>query len=105
MAFRACLVVTMLLAPLGAAAQTPCGGADLGTVTVKTVRDARTLLLADGRMLRLAALEIPPGETPALKSLEGRPLALQAADGTPDRYGRHVALAIPPDAGQTEQES
>ena len=105
MAFRACLVVTMLLAPLGAAAQTPCGGADLGPVTVKTVRDARTLLLADGRTLRLAALEIPPGETPALKSLEGRPLALKAADGTPGRYGRLVAFATTPEGGHSVQES
>ena len=104
MAARACLVIVILLSPFAAAAA-PCGGADLGTVTIKAVKDARTLLLADGRTLRLAALEIPDGQAAALKSLEGRPLALRAADGTPDRYGRLVAFAGPAEGGPSVQES
>src|SRR6185503_17349204 len=102
MAARACLVIVILLSPFAAAAA-PCGGADLGTVTIKAVKDARTLLLTDGRTLRLAALEVPAGE--ALKSLEGRPLALKAAGETPDRYGRLVAFAAQTDGGQSVQES
>src|SRR3569623_1547340 len=102
MAGRARLILVMLLWPLAAAAA-PCGGADLGQATVKAVRDARTLLLADGRTLHLAALEIPPGQETALKRLEGEALTLTAGAGTPERYGRIVAIAAAPD-GQSVQE-
>jgi len=105
MAIRASIIAVSLLAAASAHAETACGGADLGTVTVKAAQDARTLLLADGRKLRLAAVEIPAGQTAALKSLEGRPLALRAADGTPDRYGRLVAFAGPAEGGPSVQES
>ncbi|MGN6570652.1 MAG: thermonuclease family protein [Pseudolabrys sp.] len=104
MAGRAALILVMVLWPLAAAAE-PCGGEALGTVTVKAVRDARTLLLADGRTLHLAALEIPSGETPALKALEGATVTLKAAAGSPDRYGRLVAFAEPAAGGQSVQES
>ena len=105
MAMRACLVITMLFTTLPAAAQAPCGGADLGTATVKAVRDVRTLLLADGRTLRLAALEIPAEQEAALKDLEGRSLTLTAAAGAPDRYGRLVAFAALAAGGRSVQES
>lgn len=103
MAMRGCLIAVVLLAAASARAEAPCGGADAGTVTVKAVRDARTLLLEDGRTLRLAALDIPSAEAPALRSLEGRPLALKAAAGSPDRYGRLVAFGV--QNGQLVQES
>lgn len=105
MSARLCLIAVMLLSPFAAAAQAPCGGAGLGTVTVKAVRDARTLLLADGRTLHLAAVEIPPGHGSALKALEGRLLTLKAGAEASDRYGRLVAFASVPDSGQTIQES
>ena len=105
MAARACLIAVLLLGAAAAHAGTPCGGAELGTVTVKSAPDARTLVLADGRTLRLAALDIPAGQAPALKSLEGQRLTLAAADGSPDRYGRLVAFAVPAEGGQSVQES
>ncbi|HXD44179.1 MAG TPA: thermonuclease family protein [Pseudolabrys sp.] len=98
------LIVGMLLSSL-AAAQSPCGGAGLGTVTVKAVRDVRTLLLADGRTLRLAALDIPAGREAALRALEGQPLTLKSGAEVRDRYGRLTAFAMAPDAAQTVQES
>jgi endonuclease YncB( thermonuclease family) len=104
MATRACLII-MLLSPVAAAAQSPCGGGDLGQATVKAVRDARTLILADGRTLRLAALDIPAGHEMALRTLEGRPLILKASAEAHDRYGRLTAFASLPDTTQTVQES
>ena len=105
MVARACLVAVMMLSPIAAAAQTACGGQDLGTVTIKAVRDARTLLTADGRELRLAALEISPAGVPALRSLEGHVLRLRAATEAHDRYGRIVAFATAPDTTRSVQET
>jgi len=105
MAVRACLFILFLLTPFAATAQSPCGGADLGMVAVKAVRDARTLLLADGRSLRLAALEVPDGHEAALRVLEGQSLALKAAARTPDRYGRLVAFATRGNTAETVQEA
>ncbi len=102
---RVCLVAVMMLSPLAAAAQTACGGQALGTVTVKAVRDARTLLTDDGRELRLAALEIPPAGARRCGSLEGRVLTLTAAAEARDRYGRIVAFATAPDTTRSVQET
>jgi endonuclease YncB( thermonuclease family) len=102
---RTCLAAVMLLTSIAARAEPVCGGADLGTVTVKAVRDARTLLLADGRELRLAALEIPPAGEAALRALAGAPLSLTAAPEARDRYGRIVAFAARPDTGRSVQEA
>lgn len=106
MSARACLAVVILLSPLAAAvAQTACGGQDLGTVTVRAVRDARTLVTDDGPEVRLAALEIPPAGTAALHRLEGRVLRLKAAAEARDRYGRIVAFATAPDTTRSVQEA
>ena len=40
-----------------AAAQEPCRLSVIGTATIAAVRDGRTLLLGDGRELRLAGIE------------------------------------------------
>lgn len=103
MGARVCLVI-VLLWPAVAQATAPCGGADLGTAMVTAVRDPRTLALADGRVLRLAAIEIAAGGEAALRTLEGRALSLKAAAKEPDRYGRIVAFATPPDTTQSVQE-
>jgi hypothetical protein len=105
MSARACLAAVMMLSPLAAAAQTTCGGQDLGKVTIKAVRDARTLLTDDGREVRLAALEIPPTGAPGLNGLEGRVLRLKAGTQTHDRYGRIVAFATAPDTTRSVQET
>ena len=57
-------------------AQDPCKLTDIGTGTVASVRDGRTLLLADGGELRLAAIEVADESRDALQSLwAGRPAA------------------------------
>jgi len=50
-------------------AQDPCKLTDIGTGTAASVRDGRTLLLADGRELRLAAIEVADDSRGALQSL------------------------------------
>ncbi|MGB7075905.1 MAG: hypothetical protein WBD53_01825, partial [Xanthobacteraceae bacterium] len=37
-----------------------CGGEPIADATVSRVRDGRTFTLADGREVRLAAVEVPP---------------------------------------------
>ena len=96
------LFVTILsLTPVAAAADSACGGKDLRGGTVAGIRDGRTLLLADGREVRLAAIETPAGAGASLAGLaKGRTLTLKAGLEASDRYGRVVAFAIP--AGSTE---
>src|SRR5664280_3047932 len=78
-----------------AAAQEPCKLTTIGTATVATVRDGRTLLLADGRELRLAAIEVADGSRAALQALvAGHPLRLERLELERDRYGRLVAFAF-----------
>ncbi|HWE78440.1 MAG TPA: thermonuclease family protein [Pseudolabrys sp.] len=107
MALAHLLIAAMLaLAPLAAAAESACGGKDLGGGTVFAVRDGRTLLLADGREVRLAAIETPDGARAALAALaQGRTLTLKTGSEASDRYGRVVAFAVPAGAAETLQES
>jgi hypothetical protein len=61
--FAAYLVILSTADPtifvLGAKAQEPCKLADIGQGTVASVRDGRTLLLADGRPSAYAARSRP----------------------------------------------
>jgi endonuclease YncB( thermonuclease family) len=93
----------------GAAAQeqTPpaihCGGEAIARGTVSRVIDGRTFTLADGRDVRLAAVEVPP-ESPAVPDaakaktaldalVGGDAVVLRRAELPSDRYGRLVAYA------------
>lgn len=94
-----------------AQAQThPCGGDEIARGTVSRVSDGRTLTLADGREIRLAAIEVPLrplAEQPnrpsaaaavaaknALDALVGAaPVVLRRGEIASDRYGRVVAYA------------
>ncbi|MGX1307923.1 micrococcal nuclease [Amorphus suaedae] len=71
-----------------------CPLAATSSGTVAAVEDAATLLLADGRRVRLAGIHVPRGAEPAatasLAGWVGRDVAL-AAIGPDDRYGRAVA--------------
>ena len=61
-----------------AAAQEPCKLTAIGTANVATVRDGRTLLLGDGRELRLAGIEVTDDSRAALQALvAGHPLRLE----------------------------
>lgn len=89
-----------------AAAQAPCKLADLGTATVAGVRDGRTLLLADGRELRLAAIEVTDSSRDALQQLiGGRSVRLEQLGRAIDRYGRLVALVYEKNMEQSVQQA
>ncbi|MGB7279454.1 MAG: thermonuclease family protein, partial [Pseudolabrys sp.] len=76
-----------------------------GTATVASVRDGRTLLLTDGRELRLAAIEADDASRAALNALAaGRTLQLEKLGPEQDRYGRVVAIAYTDDARESLQQ-
>jgi len=100
-------IVTAALAALfvcDAVAQERCPLTAMGTVNVAAVRDGRTLVLDDGRELRLAAIEAGADGRGALQSLiAGRPLRLARLGAETDRYGRLVAYAFAGEAQQSLQ--
>jgi len=90
----------------------PCGGEEIVRATVGRVSDGRTVTLADGREVRLAAIEVPllpppqesnhdsdaaPGGMAAKNALDalagGDEVVLRRAQTAADRYGRIVAYA------------
>ena len=78
----------------------PANTADIGTATVASVRDGRTVLLADGRELRLAAIEVTDSSRDASATWStATTLRLEQLGNAPDRYGRLVAFVY----GETEQ--
>jgi endonuclease YncB( thermonuclease family) len=87
--------------------EVPCGGDELGRGTVARIVDGRTFILADGREVRLAAIEVPalpptpqagapPGGVAArdaLAALAGEDqVVLRRAQISSDRYDRLVAF-------------
>jgi endonuclease YncB( thermonuclease family) len=70
------------------------------------VRDGRTLMLDDGRELRLAAIEAGDDSRDALQTLiGGRPLRLERMGAGEDRYGRLLAFAFAGDALEPLQQA
>src|SRR6185437_9770979 len=97
--------ILALLAP-DALAQDSCKLAAIGTATVAEVRDGRTLLLADGRELRLAAIEVTDASREALQSIVGgRGVRLEQSGAASDRYGRVVAFVYADDTQQSVQQA
>jgi endonuclease YncB( thermonuclease family) len=97
--------LAQILSPV-ASAQEPCRLTPIGAAQVAAVRDGRTLLLADGRELRLAAIEAPDASRAGLQSLvSGQTLRLAALGADHDRYGRLVALAYTGDNEQSVQQA
>jgi len=94
-----------------AAAQEPCKLTTIGTAQVAAVRDGRTLLLTDGRELRLAGIEVTAASRAALQtlvaghSLRLERLGLEKNGPERDRYGRLVAFAFAGDAQQSVQQA
>lgn len=89
-----------------ASAQDACKLTVLGTARVAAVRDGRTLLLADGRDVRLAGVEIPENSRAVLQGLiGGGPVRLEALSADLDRYGRVVAFGFAGDAQQSLQQA
>jgi endonuclease YncB( thermonuclease family) len=81
-----------------AVAQDACHLEAMGTAEVASVRDGRTLMLRDGRELRLAAIETTETAKSALEALAaGKTLTLKRLGAEEqDRYGRIVAFAFLP---------
>jgi len=88
----------------------PCGSDEIARATVSRISDGRTFTLADGREVRLAAVEVPPmpmrqesgqaappGGVAAKGALDalagGDTVVLRRAQIAADRYGRIVAYA------------
>jgi endonuclease YncB( thermonuclease family) len=103
---RRILVIAAACALLGcnAAAQEPCKLTSIGTADVAATRDGRTLLLTDGREVRLAGIEAPDDSHAALEALTaGHALRLEKLGDERDRYGRVVAFAFVEDGGPSVQ--
>ncbi len=106
--FTSWLALAPMLAMLSsqpAAAQEACALTPIGTGIVASVRDGRTLLLSDGREVRLAGIEPGPGGREALQRLaDGASLRLKIFVGNSDpeaphdRYGRLVAFVLADEA-------
>jgi endonuclease YncB( thermonuclease family) len=86
----------------------PCGGEIIATGAVRRVVDGRSFVLNDGRIVRLAAIEVPllplpqdagaaPGGEAAKNALAallgGAQVVLRRAAFLSDRYGRTMAYA------------
>jgi endonuclease YncB( thermonuclease family) len=96
-----------LILPLvcNAAAGEHCRLDSLGTAKVAAIRDGRTLLLDDGRELRLAGIEAGEDSRAALQDIAaGQTLRLERLGAERDRYGRVVALATAGDAQESLQQ-
>jgi hypothetical protein len=82
-------------------APTPCKLTLIGEAKVAAVREDGTLMLADGRELKLAGIEVADGSRDALQAVAaGQMLRLERLGPEMDRYGRIVAFAFP---GESEQ--
>jgi endonuclease YncB( thermonuclease family) len=89
-----------------AAAQEGCKLSALGTANVAAVRDGRTLMLDDGRELRLSGIEVADNNRAALQALvAGHPLRLERLGAERDRYGRLLAFAYSGEADQSVQKA
>jgi endonuclease YncB( thermonuclease family) len=97
--FAAAIIVC---APAALAQATPCNLASAGSAQVARVIDGRTFVLADGREVRVAGLELPPRDTATARDalaalIAGRTVTLKATVKGEDRYGRVVALGTTDD--------
>ena len=100
------LAAAFVLAPHDAVAEDTCKLVATGTATVAEVRDGRTLLLTDGRELRLAAIEADDSGRDTLRSLvDGRVIRLESPGADQDRYGRVTAFIYANDTGPSIQEA
>lgn len=79
-----------------AADSAACRQPPLASGVVRSIGDDGTLLLDDGRSVRLDAIAAAPMAAPAppLAALAGRTVALEARDPAPDRYGRLRAFVL-----------
>lgn len=92
--FFLAIAILPLLAT-GVAANEACMLTPMGTVRVAAVRDGRTLLLDDGRELRLAGIEASDESKSVLQALAtGKTLQFGTTGASHDRYGRLFGFAF-----------
>lgn len=99
MNLKIALAAVLAFTVTAAAAEDRCAPQDGIVATVASVRDGRSLLLSDGREVRLAAIEVPlTMEVAAMAELgqrtAGGKIALSPLSPATDRYGRLVMLAF-----------
>jgi endonuclease YncB( thermonuclease family) len=92
-----------LFAPVANAAGKPaCNMTAIGTANVRAVKDGRTLVLGDGREVRLAAIEVARRDGAAVEALRslvsGKDVELLRLGRDTDRYGRVIAIVTLPGA-------
>jgi endonuclease YncB( thermonuclease family) len=93
-ACRVAVAIAALAFASSAAGQESCKLSAMGNAGVAAIRDGRTLLLADGRELRLAGIEAADASRTVLEALAaGQTLRLEKLRTENDRYGRVVAFA------------
>jgi hypothetical protein len=115
LASAAGLALALVAAAAPARAAADCLPGEAQVARVAEVRDARTILLADGRLVRPAAIEsfaLLGDDAEAADSLlaerlagliAGRQVRLGFVSGRPDRYGRHAAF-LAGDGGPVQAE-
>jgi endonuclease YncB( thermonuclease family) len=89
------VALIVALSTRSTAANEPCGLGPVASVRVAAIRDGRTLVLDDGRELRLAGIEVSEESKTTLQALaEGRTLQIKSIGADHDRYGRLVGFAF-----------
>jgi hypothetical protein len=102
----AAFTVAILVCDAGAQGAAPCKRIEIGEATVAAIRDDGTLMLADGRELKLAGINVADNSRPILQSLAiGQPLRLERLGPPEDRYGRLMAYAFPGESPQSLQDA
>ncbi len=97
------------VAAKSAAGENPCDAGPWTVIETASVTDARTIVLGDGRSIRLAGLESLAALARDAKTadsmdaqfaeeltqwLAAKPLRIRILPGKPDRHGRHAALVM-----------
>lgn len=111
--FAGVLVALALPGTAAADDKVACRLEPLATGTVRAITDGRTFILADGREVRLAAIEVPSAgdsqASAARAALEaligGKDISLKRTGPESDRYGRIVAYAFVTDGAKSVQQA
>jgi endonuclease YncB( thermonuclease family) len=82
-----------------------CTRGEIGVAQAVAASDGRTLMLADGREVRLAGIETSSSGGALNALAAGKTLRLARLGPEQDRYGRLVAFAFLPDTPQSVQQT
>lgn len=97
--------IAWVMAVSSCVAQEACKLSDMGTAAIASTRDGRTLLLVDGREIRLAAIEVTDSSRNILHSMVGtREVRIKRLGPGQDRYGRLVAFVYVGDTQKSVQQ-